>query len=99
MNFISNSLDAMPKGGTLSINACRDNKTNDVKVTFEDTGSGISQEYMDKIFEPFFTTKDTGTGLGLSLAYQVIRSHSGRMDIQSKTNEGTKIIVKFPILN
>lgn len=99
MNFISNSLDAMPQGGKLYINACRDNMTNDVKVTFEDTGSGISQEYMDKIFEPFFTTKDTGTGLGLSLAYQVIRSHSGRMDIQSKTNEGTKIIVKFPILN
>lgn len=99
MNFISNSIDAMPEGGKLHIKTYKDNKNNDVIVTFEDTGSGISQEYMDKIFEPFFTTKDTGTGLGLSLAYQVIRSHSGRMDIQSKTNEGTKIIVRFPILN
>ncbi|RPI16710.1 MAG: PAS domain S-box protein [Ignavibacteriae bacterium] len=96
LNFISNAIDAMPKGGKLRIEAEHNKNTNEVIVTFEDTGSGISQEYMDKIFEPFFTTKDDGTGLGLSLAYQVIKSHEGKLEIQSRVGHGTKIEVKIP---
>jgi PAS domain S-box-containing protein len=99
MNFISNSIEAMPHGGKLYIRASKNTPSRQVVISFEDTGIGISQEYMDKIFEPFFTTKDTGTGLGLSLAYQVIKSHSGNMEIQSKINEGTKIIVRLPYRN
>jgi PAS domain S-box-containing protein len=96
LNFISNAIDAMPKGGKLRIDAELDKKNKEVIISFEDTGIGISQEYMDKIFEPFFTTKDDGTGLGLSLAYQVIKSHAGKLEIQSKIGHGTKIEVKLP---
>lgn len=97
LNFISNAIDAMPKGGKLRIDAALDKRANDIIITFEDTGGGISPEYMDKIFEPFFTTKDEGTGLGLSLAYQVIKSHEGKLEIQSRVGHGTKIEVKIPV--
>jgi PAS domain S-box-containing protein len=97
LNFVSNAIDAMPKGGELKITADKDNSTNELVITFEDTGTGISAGDIDKIFEPFYTTKDEGTGLGLSLAYQVIKSHSGRLDISSQVGHGTRISIRLPI--
>jgi two-component system cell cycle sensor histidine kinase/response regulator CckA len=96
MNFVSNSIDAMPKGGVLTISAERSSSDN-ILVSFKDTGHGISQQDMDKIFEPFFTTKDEGTGLGLSLAYNIITAHSGEMTVKSRKNEGTVIQINFPV--
>ncbi|MFI5211307.1 MAG: PAS domain S-box protein [Ignavibacteria bacterium] len=99
LNFISNAIEAMPEGGTLNISSEFLPDSNEVKVIFEDTGIGIEEANIDKITEPFFTTKSEGTGLGLSLAYEVIRAHSGRIEIESKIGHGTKIIIKLPVTN
>jgi signal transduction histidine kinase len=67
----------------------------------KDNGKGIPQSIVDKIFQPFFTTKPTGegTGLGLSLSYDIIRAHGGELKVQSKENEGSEFVVQLPIPN
>ncbi|MBA4418310.1 MAG: hypothetical protein C0392_10435 [Syntrophus sp. (in: bacteria)] len=97
LNFVLNALDAMPKGGKLTINAYPYFDKNKVIITIQDTGKGIPQEDLDNIFHPFFTTKRTGIGLGLCLADQVISSHKGRLSVASKTGEGTTITIDLPI--
>jgi signal transduction histidine kinase len=65
-----------------------------------DNGSGIPQNMVDKIFQPFFTTKPTGqgTGLGLSLAYDVVKAHGGEIKVESKEGEGSEFIIQLPFL-
>ncbi|MEO8721256.1 MAG: ATP-binding protein [Ginsengibacter sp.] len=72
---------------------------NRVCITVSDNGSGIPQKVLDKIFQPFFTTKPTGegTGLGLSLSYDIIKAHGGEIKVESIENEGTKFIIQLPI--
>jgi signal transduction histidine kinase len=96
LNFILNALDAMPGGGTLMINANLDFQTNDIIVSFLDTGCGINPENLNRLFTPFFSTKEEGVGLGLALAYQIISSHKGRINIESKLGQGTEIVVRLP---
>jgi len=71
-----------------------------VLLTVKDNGNGIPQKIVDKIFQPFFTTKPTGqgTGLGLSLAYDVIKAHGGEIKVESKVGEGVEFIVQIPIV-
>jgi signal transduction histidine kinase len=97
MNFISNALDSMPGGGELKVTS--ENGNNILKITISDTGAGIPRENLDKILEPFFTTKKNGTGLGLGLAYQAIKSHNGIVKIDSKTGEGTIVNIQLPLNN
>jgi two-component system cell cycle sensor histidine kinase/response regulator CckA len=97
MNFLSNAIEAMTSGGTLTVNASYDESRKSLTVKFIDTGSGIKKEDIDKIFEPFFTTKDDGTGLGLSLAYHIVNAHSGDISIESTPGKGTIINVRFPV--
>ena len=75
-------------------------KLNDkVELHVTDNGSGIPQKILDKIFQPFFTTKPTGqgTGLGLSLAYDIVKAHSGEIKVETKEGEGSEFIVQLPI--
>jgi len=67
-----------------------------IKVT--DNGNGIPQNIVDKIFQPFFTTKPTGqgTGLGLSLSYDIVKAHSGEISVETKHGEGSKFIILLP---
>lgn len=97
LNFISNSIDSMQSGGILTVNADSNNITREITIKIIDTGSGISPENLDKIFEPFFTTKETGTGLGLGLAYQTIKLHQGILNISSEPGKGTMVEIKLPI--
>jgi signal transduction histidine kinase len=97
MNFISNSIDAMPGGGELTIRSCIEKKSNFLKIVIADSGIGIHPDNLDKIFEPFFTTKHNGTGLGLGLAYQVIKSHNGEVNIRSKPKSGTAVEILLPL--
>ncbi|HEY3251866.1 MAG TPA: PAS domain S-box protein [Ignavibacteria bacterium] len=97
LNFISNSIDAMPGGGDLYITAKIDNERKEAVISFKDTGAGIPKENLDKILEPFFTTKNNGTGLGLSMAYHVIRAHSGKIYFESELNKGTNILIRLPV--
>jgi two-component system NtrC family sensor kinase len=70
-----------------------------VLITVIDNGNGIPQNIVDKIFQPFFTTKPTGqgTGLGLSLSYDIVKAHGGEIKVETKEGEGTKFIVQLPI--
>jgi len=69
-----------------------------VKISIQDNGNGIPEKIKDKIFQPFFTTKPTGsgTGLGLSLAYDIVKAHGGEMKVESKEGEGTNFIIQIP---
>lgn len=97
LNFLSNSIEAMPQGGNLSVKAKTDKIKNEIVIDIIDTGAGIPPENLDKIFEPFFTTKPSGTGLGLGLAYQTIRLHQGLLNISSEPGKGTHVEIKLPI--
>jgi len=74
-------------------------KDDKVIITVSDNGNGIPQNITDKIFQPFFTTKPTGqgTGLGLSLSYDIIKAHEGEITVESKVGEGTEFIVSLPV--
>lgn len=99
LNIVLNALDAMPKGGTLSISC---NCTTDrelVSVEFTDTGVGIPEHRISDIFNPFFTTKPDakGTGLGLSVSLGIIRRHGGDMKVRSEVGKGTTFSVLLPV--
>jgi ligand-binding sensor domain-containing protein/signal transduction histidine kinase len=70
-----------------------------IEIVVKDNGNGISQNVLDKIFQPFFTTKPTGqgTGLGLSLAYDIVKAHGGEIKVESKEGEGSGFIINLPI--
>jgi two-component system NtrC family sensor kinase len=70
-----------------------------VLISVRDNGPGIPQKILDKIFQPFFTTKPTGqgTGLGLSLSYDIVKAHGGEIKVETKENQGTEFIIKLPI--
>ncbi len=70
-----------------------------VLISVRDNGPGIPQKVLDKIFQPFFTTKPTGqgTGLGLSLSYDIIKAHGGEIKVESKEGEGAEFIIQLPV--
>ncbi len=69
-----------------------------VEIKVADNGNGIPQQVLDKIFQPFFTTKPTGqgTGLGLSLSYDIIKAHGGELKVETKEGEGAEFIIQLP---
>ena len=96
INIIANAIDAMPLGGKIEV--ITKNKGSKVIIEIRDNGMGMNKEIQKRIFEPFFTTKgNNGSGLGLSISYNIILSHKGRMKIESEENVGTSFIVKLPI--
>ncbi|MDD5729616.1 MAG: PAS domain S-box protein [Candidatus Omnitrophica bacterium] len=104
-NVISNAKWAIQKkssgdGGIITIETGHSPKDNSVTVSISDTGIGISRKNLEHIFEPFFTTKAVGegTGLGLSVAYNIVRQHNGSIKIESEEGEGTTITMSFPVL-
>lgn len=103
-NLIDNALDAMKssaKSGQLTIRTIV-SEPGWATISIRDTGTGIPDKIQDKIFDPFFTTKPvgSGTGLGLSVCYQVIvQAHGGRIQCISKVGEGTELIVELPLTN
>ncbi len=92
-----NAVEAMPKGGVLSI-ATRPYAGGGAEIEVKDSGQGIPAEIMPHIFEPFFTTKSEGqgTGLGLSVVYGIVTRHGGRLDVSSAPGEGTCVTLLFP---
>jgi two-component system, NtrC family, sensor kinase len=70
-----------------------------ILIRVADNGNGIPQNILDKIFQPFFTTKPTGqgTGLGLSLSYDIVKAHRGEIKVETKENEGSEFIVVLPV--
>nr|WP_263323701.1 ATP-binding protein [Neobacillus sp. Marseille-Q6967] len=94
INFIKNGFEAMPDGGKLFIKGSLLSEGS-IGIEFIDEGSGIPPNVLKRIGEPFFTTKETGTGLGMTISYQIIEAHKGRIDITSD-EKGTCIQVTLP---
>ena len=105
LNLINNAFYAVNEKQKQNLNgyeptvtvatAKRDGK---VEIKVKDNGNGIPQKVLDKIFQPFFTTKPTGqgTGLGLSLAYDIVKAHGGQINVENKEGDGAKFIIHFP---
>lgn len=98
MNVILNSLDAMLRGGKLSITSKFDIVKSLVIVKITDTGCGIAKEKLPHLFDLFYTSKEIGkgTGLGLPVSREIIERHNGSIEVQSKVGKGTSFIVSFP---
>lgn len=96
VNLLKNSAEAMPNGGTISIDLKHSEAEGAVIIRVVDTGIGIDEVDLPRLGEPFFTRKDSGNGLGLMVSQRIIANHKGTMDIISKLGEGTCVIIKLP---
>ena len=97
MNLLVNAAQAIEKQGEISISTRTDNGHVEIKIS--DTGSGIPKESLSKIFDPFFTTKEVGkgTGLGLNVAYNIIKKHKGTINVESEAGKGTAFRIRIPV--
>lgn len=96
LNFITNAIQAMPNGGIITIGASCDSNRHHAVLTFNDQGTGIAQEDINKIFQPYFTTKDVGIGLGLAITERIIKEHGGSITVESSPS-GTRFTVTLPL--
>ncbi|MDH3351314.1 MAG: ATP-binding protein [Gammaproteobacteria bacterium] len=97
LNLLTNAADAIEESGDIVIRTIAEEGK--VRISFADTGSGISPDAMSKIRDPFFTTKDVGkgTGLGLSIVDQIVTSHGGELLIESELDKGTTVTIVLPV--
>lgn len=96
LNLVQNAVQAMPRGGRLSLRCESVEDGRRVRVRVEDTGVGIPPENLERIFELYFTTKEKGTGMGLALVFRTIQIHDGTIDVESTVGVGTAFIVVLP---
>ena len=97
LNMLVNAAHAIETQGEITVTTRREGEQ--VSVAIHDTGCGIPEEIRSRIFEPFFTTKEVGkgTGLGLSISYDIIKKHSGSIEVKSSPETGTSFIIRLPI--
>jgi len=103
LNLFLNAIQAMPSGGELKIDVTPfvshtgdGSRQHFIKAVISDRGRGIPPHLIDRIFDPFFTTKPKGIGLGLSIAYQIIKKHGGTIKVESRWEKGTSFIITLP---
>lgn len=94
LNLMLNAQQAMPTGGSVTIQA--EARNGDVCLSLIDTGKGMSAEVASKIFKPFFSTRPGGSGLGLPTTKKIIEAHGGRLEVQSEVDRGTKFTIHLP---
>lgn len=100
LNLLENAIHAIKSPpGQIRIRAQTENAMEQVVITVEDTGCGISEQDLGRVFDPFFTTKEVGlgTGLGLSIVYGIVQKHQGSITVESKEGEGTRFIIHLPL--
>jgi len=105
LNLITNAFYAVTEkkkqtgdGYEPTVSVSTKKRNSKVEIIVKDNGNGIPQKILDKIFQPFFTTKPTGqgTGLGLSLAYDIIKAHGGEIKVETKGGDGSEFIIQLP---
>lgn len=99
VNLLNNSAEAMPHGGTLTMETRKQGQEM-IEISVADTGGGIPEENLSKLFNPFFTTKPPGkgTGLGLSIVYGIIKMHRGQISVKSQVGRGTTFTITLPVM-
>ncbi|MBS1737319.1 MAG: two-component sensor histidine kinase [Bacteroidetes bacterium] len=106
LNLINNAFYAAPqnhpsggRGATPTVWVSTKKEGDKVFISVKDNGPGIPKNIIDKIFQPFFTTKPTGqgTGLGLSLSYDIVKAHGGTLNVETKKGEGAEFIIQLPV--
>jgi signal transduction histidine kinase len=95
LNLIRNSLEAMPKGGELTVGTWHQNGQAQLRIS--DKGQGMNEEQLHQVFTPFFTTKPSGTGLGLTLVQQIAIEHGGHVECESRVGRGTTFTIYLPL--
>jgi signal transduction histidine kinase len=95
-NIVKNAQQSMPHGGTLTISGKAILQEEVIRIEFEDTGTGITQDAIERIFDPFFTTRDTGIGLGLAVVKRILENHSGSIECRSEEERGTTFTIILP---
>jgi signal transduction histidine kinase len=95
-NLCRNALQAMPGGGRLTVSSVFNDF--EIRITFMDTGKGISAADMGNLFQPFFTTRRTGSGLGLLIVRRIVREHGGEIHIGSREGQGTRVTISLPLV-
>ncbi len=95
LNLLLNAMQAMPKGGRITVRIHV--SSGSLLTSITDEGVGIPPEVRANLFQPFFTTKQGGTGLGLSISQRIIEGHNGRLRIFSQPGSGTTVIVRLPL--
>lgn len=95
INILINAIESIQDKGSVNVKTYKDKDKVIIKI--KDTGVGIPSQYIDKIFEPFFTTKESGTGLGLAVAYRIVESHGGKIYVESEEGKGTEFTVELPL--
>jgi signal transduction histidine kinase len=97
-NLVLNAAEAM-EGGVVTIYTKHLPADDEIQLSVQDTGTGISEENLTKLFDPFFSTKEEGkgTGLGLAVVYGLVEAHHGRIDLQTEVGRGTTFTVTLPV--
>jgi len=94
LNLVLNGIEAMPNGGTMTLEATASRGKRILSVS--DTGMGISKESLERIFEPYFTTKAKGSGLGLAIARRIVEEHGGTISVNSEPQKGSRFEIVLP---
>jgi signal transduction histidine kinase len=94
-NLVTNAIQAMPKGGTVTL-AARRGPDGAVEIRVADEGIGILPQDLEKVFRLYYTTKAQGSGIGLSMVYRIVQMHDGRIDVESEVDRGTAMVLTLP---
>jgi signal transduction histidine kinase len=99
LNLLLNAVQAMPKGGHLTLSGQVSESDHWIRLSVQDSGIGIPEEDLKKLFDPFFSTKEGGVGLGLSIAHRIVDQHHGKIEVESAPGKGTLLAVCLPTDN
>ncbi|WP_396954436.1 ATP-binding protein [Niallia sp.] len=98
INILKNAIESMPNGGIIWI-TCTSTEDGFIKITIKDQGIGMTKEQMDRLGYPFYSLKESGTGLGMMVSYQIVRSFKGEIQVKSEKDKGTEFIILLPQIN
>jgi signal transduction histidine kinase len=97
VNLLLNGIDSMPQGGLLDVAVQESHPENVCRLSFSDSGVGISEGILERIFEPFVTSKERGTGLGLAVSRRIVQEHQGKLSAANQSQQGAVFTVELPM--